>query len=103
MNESFRSGEAAVLNAVNGITDKMVGYERRYEDGKYVCDIKLFDLADVANTEKKFPAEWINESGDGITEEYLDYVMPLIQGEPATPRENSLSVYDDLKKILLRN
>jgi len=100
INESFRSGEAAVLNAVNGITDKMVGYERRYEDGKYVCDIKLFDLSDVANTEKKFPMEWINETGDGIKKEYLDYVMPLIQGEPATPRKDSLPVYAELKKVL---
>ena len=100
INESFRSGEAAVLNAVNGITDKMVGYERRYDDGKYVCDIKLFDLSDVANTEKKFPMEWINETGDGIKKEYLDYVMPLIQGEPATPRKDSLPVYAELKKVL---
>lgn len=100
INESFRSGEAAVLNAVNGITDKMVGYERRYENGKYVCDIKLFDLSDVANTEKKFPMEWINETGDGIRKEYLDYVMPLIQGEPATPRKDSLPVYANLKKVL---
>ncbi len=100
INESFRSGEAAVLNAVNGITDKMVGYERRYEDGKYICDIKLFDLSDVANTEKKFPAEWINETKDGVTKEYLDYVMPLIQGEPATPRKDSLPVYANLKKVL---
>ena len=100
INESFRSGEAAVLNAVNGITDKMVGYERRYENDKYVCDIKLFDLSDVANTEKKFPMEWINETGDGIRKEYLDYVMPLIQGEPATPRKDSLPVYANLKKVL---
>ena len=102
INESFRSGEAAVLNAVNGITDKMVGYERRYEDGKYICDIKLFDLSDVANTEKKFPREWINETGDGINKEYLDYVMPLIQGEPATPRKDSLPVYANLKKVLYK-
>ena len=102
INESFRSGEAAVNNAVNGITDKMVGYERRYEDGKYVCDIKLFDLSDVANTEKKFPLEWINETGDGIKSDYLDYVMPLIQGEPATPRKDSLPVYAELKKVLFK-
>jgi len=102
ISESFRSGEAAVLNAVNGVTDKMVGYERRYEDGKYVCDIKLFDLSDVANTEKKFPLEWINETGDGIKKEYLDYVMPLIQGEPNTPRVDSLPVYANLKKVLFK-
>ena len=101
INESFRSGEAAVLNAVNGVTDKMVGYERSYdENGNYVCNIKLFDLSDVANTEKKFPVEWINETGDGIKKEYLDYVMPLIQGEPDAPRKDSLPVYADLKKVL---
>ena len=100
--ESFRSGEAAVNNAVNGVTDKMVGYERRYEDGKYICDIKLFDLSDVANTEKKFPLEWITETGDGIKSDYLDYVMPLIQGEPDTPRKDSLPVYAELKKVLFK-
>ena len=102
INESFRSGEAAVLNAVNGITDKMVGYERSYENGKYVCNIKLFDLSDVANTEKKFPIEWINETHDGIKKEYLDYVMPLIQGVPAAPYKDSLPIYADLKKVIYK-
>ncbi|MDD4422686.1 MAG: 6-phosphofructokinase, partial [Eubacteriales bacterium] len=50
--ESFTSGKAAVENAVAGITDKMVGFERSYVNGKYVCNIKLFDLTVVANTEK---------------------------------------------------
>ena len=35
--ESYMSGKAAVENAVAGITDKMVGFERTYEDGQYVC------------------------------------------------------------------
>ena len=42
-------------NAVAGITDKMVGFERSYVNGNYVCNIKLFNLTDVANTEKKVP------------------------------------------------
>ena len=52
--ESYMAGMAAVENAVAGTTDKMVGFERVVEDGKYVCKIKLLDLTDVANTERKF-------------------------------------------------
>ena len=50
--ESFMAGKAAVENAVAGVTDKMIAFERTYEDGKYVCRTKLLNLTDVANTEK---------------------------------------------------
>ena len=53
-------------NAVNGITDKMVGFERSYEDGQYVCKTKLLPLTDVANTEKKVPIGWINAAHNGV-------------------------------------
>ena len=74
--ESFSAGKAAVENAVNGVTDKMVGFERTVENGQYKCNIKLFELSDVANTEKKVPLEWINETGDGLKQEYIDYALP---------------------------
>ncbi len=97
--ESFASGKAAVENAVAGVTDKMVGYERSYVDGKYVCNIKLFDLDIVANTEKKVPIEWINEEGNGMTQAFIDYALPLIQGETQLPRENGLPRFVRLKKV----
>ena len=65
--------QAAVENAVNGVTDKMVGFEREMVDGKYTCKVKLFDLSIVANTEKKVPRQWINNEGDGITDGFIDY------------------------------
>mgnify|MGYP006922480915 CR=1 FL=1 len=40
------AGKAAVENAVAGLTDKMVGFERCTEGGKYVCKTKLFNLTD---------------------------------------------------------
>ena len=97
--ESFASGKAAVENAVAGVTDKMVGYERSYENGKYVCQIKLFDLSIVANTEKKVPREWINEKGNGLKQEFIDYALPLIQGETKLPKENGLPRFVHLKKV----
>ncbi len=100
--ESVMSGQAAVENAVEGITDKMVGFERSYENGKYICKTKLIDLADVANTEKKVPREWINQAGNGIEKPFIDYVLPLIQGEPVLPRQDSLPRFAKLKKVLAK-
>ncbi len=100
--ESYMSGKMAVENAVIGITDKMVGFERDEEDGKYVCKTKLFNLSDVANTEKKVPREWINEAGNGIEQPFIDYVLPLIQGETELPKEDGLPRFAKLKKILVK-
>ncbi len=97
--ESFSAGAAAVENATAGITDKMVGFERSYVDGKYVCNIKLFDLSVVANTEKKIPAEWFNETKDGMKDEFVEYALPLIQGETQLPKEDSLPRFVKLKKV----
>ena len=100
--ESFMSGKAAVENAVAGLTDKMVGFERSYEDGKYVCRTKLFNLTDVANTEKKVPLEWINAQHNGVEQPFIDYVLPLIQGEPNLPKQDSLPRFAKLKKVLAK-
>ena len=99
IDESFAAGQAAVTNAVAGITDKMVGFERSYENGKYVCNIKLFDLDIVANTEKTVPREWINENGDGMKQEFIDYALPLIQGETQLVKEDGLPKFVHLKKV----
>ena len=100
--ESYMSGKAAVEYAVAGITDKMVVFERSYEDGKYVCKTKLLNLTDVANTEKMVPLECINESHNGVTQEFIDYVLPLIQGEPNLPKQDSLPRFAKLKKVLAK-
>ena len=98
--ESFMAGKAAVENAVNGITDKMVGFERvTGPDGKYECRIKLFDLSVVANAEKKLPLEWINETGDGITQGFIDYALPLIQGQTDLVFEDGLPRFVKLRKV----
>lgn len=99
IDESFASGEAAVKNAIAGVTDKMVGFERGTKDGKYVCNIKLFDLSVVANTEKKLPLEWLNETKDGIKDAYIDYALPLIQGETKLVKEDGLPRFVNLKKV----
>ena len=102
IDESFMAGKAAVENAVAGLTDKMVGFERCIEDGKYVCKTKLFNLTDVANTEKKVPMEWINAEHNGVTQAFIDYALPLIQGETQMKKENGLPRFAKLKKVLAK-
>ena len=102
IDESFASGKAAVENAVEGITDKMVGFERSYVDGKYVCNLKLFDLSDVANAVKNVPLSWINEEGNDVKQEYVDYALPLIQGETQLPKVDGLPDFVRLKKVIAK-
>ncbi len=102
IDEAFGAGQEAVRQAVSGTTGKMVAFEREYIDGKYHCKMVLLPLSSVANYEKKVPLEWINEEGNGLKHEFIDYVLPLIQGEPELPLECSLPRYARLKKVLAK-
>ncbi|MCI9473050.1 MAG: diphosphate--fructose-6-phosphate 1-phosphotransferase, partial [Flavonifractor sp.] len=102
IDESFLAGKTAVEAAVSGETDKMVGFECTREGGKYACKTKLFDLSQVANFEKKVPLEWINKEGNGVTQAYIDYALPLIQGSAEAPTEHSLPRFARLKKVLAK-
>ena len=100
--EAVMSGKAAVENAVNGITDKMVGFQCTRDNGKYVCKTELLPLTEVANAEKKVPIEWINKEHNGVEQPFIDYVLPLIQGEPKLPKVDSLPRFAKLKKVLVK-
>ena len=102
VNEAYAAGKTAVEEAVKGATGKMVAFKRVYVDGKYTCEMELLPLSSVANYEKKVPLEWINEEHNGLKHEFIDYVLPLIQGEPKLPLENSLPRYARLKKVLAK-
>ena len=100
--ESYLAGRVAVESAVHGISDKMIGFVREVVGGQYCCQTKLIPLADVANTEKKVPCKWINAAGNGVERPFINYVLPLIQGEPDLPRQDSLPRFCHLKKILAK-
>ena len=102
INEAFGAGQVAVEQAVSGTTGKMVAFEREVVDGQYNCKYVLLPLSSVANFEKKVPLEWINETQNGLTDEFIEYVLPLIQGEPKLPMENSLPRYARLKKVIAK-
>ena len=100
--EAFASGAYAVKAALEGETDKMVILKRDYSAEGYKCEPALMDVALAANTEKKIPLEWILPAGKGLSQEYVDYALPLIQGDSKAPLEDGLPRFAHLKKILVK-
>ena len=102
IDEAFLAGKVAVESAVNGESGKMVAFARETSDGRYHCTTKLLPLTSVANFEKKVPLGWITPEKNQVTDAFVEYVLPLIQGEPRLPLENSLPRYARLKKVLAK-
>lgn len=98
VNEAYMAGEAAFKAAEAGETDKMVAFERG-PGPEYTCKTVLVNLSDVANFEKKVPREWINVEGNGVLQPFIDYALPLIQGENRVPMEDGVPRFANLKKI----
>lgn len=78
--EAMEAGYAGVMQAAEGKTGVMV-VMKRIQEQPYLCSMETFDIHDIANGEKTVPLEWITEDGRGLTEEFLQYVRPLIKGE----------------------
>ena len=98
--EAIEAGKFAVKSALAGKTGKMVAFERDPESTSYKCKMILVPLSEAANAEKKVPREWINKKGNYVNKEFLDYALPLIQGEPVRYFEDSLPRYARLKKVI---
>lgn len=80
VNEAIGVGAHAVELAINNQTNLMVGIER-VSSNPYSVKYTGFNLAACANEEKKMPDSMINETNNGVTQEFIDYALPLIQGE----------------------
>lgn len=87
--ESRNLGAFAAISAVRGESGKMSSIIRTSND-PYQVELGLSDLSRIANFEKKVPIEWINEEGNDIKEELLEYLKPLIHGEVDIPYENGV-------------
>ena len=99
--EAYQAGKTAVELAVSGVTDKMVAFERK-EGAEYQLKMKPVPLDIVANTEKKVPTQWIKPDHTGLTDDFIAYALPLIQGETQLPYENGLPRFARLKKVLAK-
>ena len=78
--EASQVGGAAVKAADEGDNGKMVVL-KRISDDPYQCSTEVKDVHKIANDEKLVPREWVNEDGTYVTDEFVAYVKPLIQGD----------------------
>ena len=78
--EAYQLGGAAIKAADEGDSGQMVVLQR-ISDDPYQCTTALKNVHKIANDERCVPRNWINEDGTYVTQEFLTYVEPLIQGD----------------------
>ena len=87
--ESKKLGQMAVSLCIDQRPGMMASLKRVSDDPYEVCYTAV-PIGEVANREKKVPREWITESGNGVTEEMINYLRPLVQGELICEYENGI-------------
>ena len=78
--EAYEVGGAAMKSADEGDSGKMVVIERLSDD-PYQAGTEVKDVHKIANDERLVPREWISKDGTYVTNEFITYVRPLIQGD----------------------
>ncbi|MBE6632202.1 MAG: 6-phosphofructokinase [Ruminococcaceae bacterium] len=88
--ESLMVGHAAVDTAANGVSGKMMCFARTEP---YSCKAVYEDIEKIANKVRHVPDEFINERGNNVTDECVDYILPLINGEVYPEYKDGLPVH----------
>jgi 6-phosphofructokinase 1 len=80
VNEAIAVGRNGVSLALAGKSDVLVTMKRK-DQKDYEIEYTTHPLKDVANVERVVPKDMINKEQNGMTQKFIDYVLPLIQGE----------------------
>ena len=89
INESVGVGMYGVDAAISGQTGVMSTIIRN-SDEEYSVSYGVSDIKDIANKVKRVPDSYITTSGDGITDEAISYLAPLILGELNVKYKNGM-------------
>lgn len=94
VNEAYEISKEAWQHAVNGYSGVMIGMDREENpNNEYKITYRPKPLINVANKEKYFPLAWYDINKNMITNDFIHYVEPLIQGEMIIPMEKGLPTY----------
>ena len=84
--EAITAGIFGVQAALKGETGKMVSFIRQETSkGVYQMRCGLEDVNEICNEEKTVPLSWISQDGSDVTEDFIHYARPLIQGNVELP------------------
>ena len=89
---SVEIGNKAVSAATDGKSCVMMAYKHN-GTSPFSADIVPIDIKGIANEENKVPDSFISAGGNDVTDEFIAYALPLIQGEIAIPMENGLPLH----------
>jgi ATP-dependent phosphofructokinase / diphosphate-dependent phosphofructokinase len=102
INNAFACGETAVRAAVEEKSGYMVKITRNIQpDGRIAWGTDLQPLTDIANVEHMIPRDWISDDGFLPNQKFVDYALPLIQGESNLPMEAGLPKFVTLQKVMV--
>ena len=91
--EARRMGTFAVRHALAGETGKVMSFER-ISNAPYLVNIGVVPVEDILQGGiKKFPLEWISSENNDLTQQALDYMVPLIEGEVEYPCKMGMPVH----------
>lgn len=80
--EAYGAAKKAVELCASGeFEDGSVALVRK-SGSTYGCDFERIELTDVAAKTRHMPDEWINASGDGVTDEFVEWLRPLVGEMP---------------------
>ena len=96
VNEAILVGRTAVKYALKGDSGVMVTIER-VTTKPYKVIYGKQPLRNIANKEKTIPKSMINKDCNFVTDEFIDYVMPLIQGENTPVYYDGVQHFSNMK------
>jgi 6-phosphofructokinase 1 len=88
--EARMCGRQAVKNAVKQPLRQAQGWPsgsvaiKRLKGTKYAVELFSTELSSVAEKTKRMPDEFINSEGNGVTDAFVKYALPLTGGLPKT-------------------
>ncbi len=92
LTEAINAGIYGVQAALAGETGKMITFVRGrslpYELSYGTADVNL-----ICNEEKPVPSEWITKDGSDISNAFIEYARPLIQGHVELPTKDGVPVF----------
>ncbi len=101
LDQAYAVGKKAVEFALAG-KNAVMPVIKRLSNKPYKWKIEAASLSKVANLEKTLPKGYISKDGFTISSKGIDYLTPLIQGEPPLEFKNGIPVVAKLKNVLVK-
>ncbi|WP_321323997.1 6-phosphofructokinase [Thiomicrorhabdus sp.] len=86
---AYQAGKASVMAAIKG-EHGVLPIVKVTSEAPFTFEFINVPLIEVANLEKTVPKHFLTEDGMDVTQQAIDYLKPLVQGEKSAPFKNGL-------------